>query len=427
MVSGIFNNLINFIGVAFIGRLHDPDQLAACGIAALVYLVMAMIPYGFSVGFQVIIARRAGENDSRAIGIVFDNNFLFMTCLSVLMFFFLKFGVPVFLKPLFQSQAIYEDGMRYLGYRAYEVFFTVLAFTLAAYYTSIGKTKIIIWSACMMLLINISMSYTLIFGKFGAPEMGIGGAGLASLIATSSASLVNLAYLWFSKFRKQFELFVFHSLHWDYVRKAFRLSGPVVLQHLLSSASWLIFFLFIEKTGERPSAASAVIKEVYMLFAVSTWGLANATNAMVSNVLGQQLHDEIPKLLRKIINLSNIFSVAFASLLFAVPDLFIRIFTTDQEIITLATNPVRVVGVALILMSVASVLFRAITGTGATRYSLIAEFITIVIYMIYITLLIPVWHASLAMAWTSEWMYWIVLGSLCFLYLRSGRWKSHSV
>ncbi|HET8963444.1 MAG TPA: MATE family efflux transporter, partial [Chitinophagales bacterium] len=77
MISSLFNNIINLIGVAFMGRVGE-TELAACGIGALLFITLTMIPYGLSVGIQIIISRRAGEKDEQSIGTIFNNNFLFM-------------------------------------------------------------------------------------------------------------------------------------------------------------------------------------------------------------------------------------------------------------------------------------------------------------------------------------------------------------
>ena len=109
------------------------------------------------------------------------------------------------------------------------------------------------------------------------------------------------------------------------------------------------------------------------------------------------------------------------------PEVFIKIFTNDPVIIELATNPVRIVGTCLVMMAVSSVLFRAVTGTGATKYSLLLELITLVVYMIYVVILIRVLNVNLTIAWTSEFVYWLVLAWLCWVYLKSGKWKQHEV
>ncbi len=426
MVSSLFNNLISLIGVAFMGRVGE-TELAASGVAALIYITITMIPYGLSVGFQIIIARRAGENNPKEIGNVFNNNLIFLMGVSVLLWVFLQFLAPIILKPMFSSADVYAAGMTYLKYRTPEIFFAVFAFTLLGFYTSIGDNRIITWSACVMLIVNIFFNYNLVFGKMGFPQMGIAGAGLASLISSTAACGLNFFYLYFSKYRKQFGLFYFKKFEWETVLSGLKISVPVVLQHLLSTGTWVIFFLMIEKMGPPSLAASNVAKEVYMVLGVTTWGIANATNSLVSNLLGQNRHDELFVLLKKVIVVALWFSLGFFLFIQIYPQAFIRIFTNDEIIVRLAMNPVRITGGCLVMMAVASVLFRAVTGTGATRYSLLLELIVLIIYMVYVVVLINVLHVNLTMAWTSELIYWLTLGWLCYVYLRSGKWKRFKV
>ncbi|MEZ5015397.1 MAG: MATE family efflux transporter, partial [Chitinophagales bacterium] len=121
------------------------------------------------------------------------------------------------------------------------------------------------------------------------------------------------------------------------------------------------------------------------------------------------------------------FSLVFLIFIQVFPEVFIHIFTKDPEIVKLATNPVRITGGCLVMMAVASVLFRAVTGTGATKYSLLLELIVLIVYMIYIVILLPVLHVNLTIAWTSEFVYWLILAWLCWKYLKSGRWKKYKI
>ncbi|MBC8172711.1 MAG: polysaccharide biosynthesis C-terminal domain-containing protein, partial [Chitinophagales bacterium] len=268
MLTSLFNNVINLIGVAFMGRVGE-TELAAIGVGALIFILLTMIPYGFSVGFQIIIARRGAEKNYETIGKIFNSNLIFMCGVGVVLYLFLEFLAPIALKPFFSSVEIFDKGMEYLHYRSFEIFLACFAFTLIGFYTSIGENKIIGWSALIMLIVNIFFNYSLVFGENGFPQMGIAGAGLASLISSSVACLINLGYLIFSKFTKQFHLFEFKKFEWQYVQSGLKLSGPIVLQHFLSTGTWAIFFLMIEKMGIQALAASNVAKEVYMILGVT--------------------------------------------------------------------------------------------------------------------------------------------------------------
>lgn len=426
MLSSLFNNIINLIGVAFMGRVGE-TELAACGIGALLFITLTMIPYGLSVGIQIILSRRAGEKNEASIGAVFNNNFIFMFFVGFVMFAILRWLVPAFLQPIFSSQEVFEAAMVYLNYRVWELFLAAFAFLFIAFYTSIGRNQIITWSALSMLVVNIFFNYGLVFGKLGFPAMGIAGAGLASLISSSVAVLINFLYILTSGIKEKFGLFRFKLLDWRIVYSGLKLSGPVVMQHVLSTGTWVIFFLLIEKMGSSALAASNVAKEVYMVLGVTTWGFANAINTLVSNILGQNRHDELFDLIRKVLIVSVSFSMVFCMVILIYPELFIRLFTNDPHITQLAANPVRICGVCLNMMAVASVLFRAVTGTGATKASLTMEVITLIVYIIYVIIMIPILHVNLTIAWTSEFLYWLTLALLCWYYLKKGAWRTIQV
>jgi multidrug resistance protein, MATE family len=88
---------------------------------------------------------------------------------------------------------------------------------------------------------------------------------------------------------------------------------------------------------------------------------------------------------------------------------------------------VRVVSVALLMMSVSTVWLNAVTGTGNTVVNLTIEFITIVIYSIYVYLVLEYWNLPITWGWGSEWVYWISMFTMAFFYMRSGKWRNKKI
>jgi Na+-driven multidrug efflux pump len=83
----------------------------------------------------------------------------------------------------------------------------------------------------------------------------------------------------------------------------------------------------------------------------------------------------------------------------------------------------RVVAVAMVMMSFSTISLNAVTGTGNTRTNLLIEAITILAYSIYVYLVLEYFFLSLTIGWMSEWLYWALTFSMSYAYLRSGRWK----
>ncbi len=77
----------------------------------------------------------------------------------------------------------------FIKYRSYGIFFAGINMLFNGFYIGIARTKVITWATLLMALVNIVLDYGLIFGNLGLPEMGIGGAGLASAIAEFSGTV----------------------------------------------------------------------------------------------------------------------------------------------------------------------------------------------------------------------------------------------
>jgi Na+-driven multidrug efflux pump len=204
-------------------------------------------------------------------------------------------------------------------------------------------------------------------------------------------------------------------------------SAPLIAQYGISILSWEYFYVLIEHHGERALAISNTLRNIFGLFGIFSWAFAATTNSMVSNIIGQGLKDEVLPLVRRIVKVS--FSISFIIFLFLVikPEWFISFYGQGPDFIEDAVPVVHVVSVALLMMSFSTVWLNAVTGTGNTKVNLMIELVTIVIYCIYVYLILEYWNLPITWGWGSEWVYWISMFSMAFLYMRSGKWKDRVI
>ena len=174
---------------------YDHLQFAAIGVIGAFYLVLASIGYGFSRGGQIFIARKYGERDLQSLGAYFQALVLFEAILSVFIFGFIHLYGYEFLKLLISSKEILDYCYEYLSYRSYGVYFSYVGVALIALYTGIAQPKIILIDTIVLTVSNIILNYVFVFGKWGAPEMGIGGSALASTLADVIAFVVFIGYI----------------------------------------------------------------------------------------------------------------------------------------------------------------------------------------------------------------------------------------
>jgi Na+-driven multidrug efflux pump len=188
--------------------------------------------------------------------------------------------------------------------------------------------------------------------------------------------------------------------------------------------SWEYFYLLIEHHGERALAISNTMRNIFGLFGIFSWAFASATNTIVSNVIGQGKEEEVMPLIKRIIKVSFSISLVLFVLLNIWPEGFLYFFDQGEGFISDAIPVIRVVSVALLLMSFGTIWLNAVTGTGNTRVNLLIEAITIVVYCVYVYLTLEYWNLPITIGWISEWVYWLSMFTMAFFYMRSGRWKN---
>jgi Na+-driven multidrug efflux pump len=165
------------------------------------------------------------------------------------------------------------------------------------------------------------------------------------------------------------------------------------------------------------------MRTVFGFFGTFFWALAATTNSMVSNVIGQGKRDEVIYLIGKITKLSLSIAVVLCLLLNLFPEAYLALFRNDPVFIQSGIPVLRAVAFALLLVSVGTVWLNAVTGTGNSKFTFLIEIIALVFYCIYVFVVLEVKHLSILWGWLSEVLYWTVLFSCAFIYIKSGRWK----
>ena len=116
-----------------------------------------------------------------------------------------------------------------------------------------------------MAVVNIVLDYCLIFGNCGFPQMGIGGAALASLCAEISAFIFFTSYTYITLKKRDFGMFKIHRPETELMGRILKISTPTMIQKLFSFSVWFIFFVLIEKMGETATGISSITRSVYMI------------------------------------------------------------------------------------------------------------------------------------------------------------------
>lgn len=426
MAGSAIENITAITNTAFLGRV-GPVALGAVAIGGIFYLALVMIAFGFGIGTQIIIARRYGEKNLKDIGNTLHHAAIFMLPTAIcILIIFLIFGNSFF-HSFLKSKEV-ESGVRdFMFFRIWGILFAFINILFKAFYIGIQKTKIIGTSSFIIAVTNTFFDYSLIFGHFGLPCMGVAGAGLASVIAEITGTIFFVVYTSGRRDISEFRLTSFSGFEFDKLKRIFKVASPVMLQFSISFSGWFVFFALVEQMGEIQLAVSNIIRTFYMIVLLPIWGYASATNTLVSYKIGSYKVHEVGPIVRKILLLS----LASVSILVLITDIFshffFNIYTNDQILIQACYPVLVVVSISSILVSTAVILFNVVSGAGKTMVTLITEFVVISIYVGWTFLLVHYGKASIAQVWTAEILYGLFMGTISVLYLKFGNWRKSVV
>ena len=268
LISLLMEHLIGLTDTAYLGRVGEVE-LGASALAGVYYLAIFMLGFGFSIGVQIIIARRNGEKRYSDIGGIFLQGAMFLMLLAGGVFVISKLYSPIFLRSIIQSDLVYEATVSYMNWRIYGFFFSFIAVLFRAFYVGITYTRILTINSVVMVLTNIVLNYVLIFGKFGFPQLGIAGAAIASSTAEAVSALFYILYTWIKIDWKKYGFSFNIKFHPKMLGRILSTSIWTMLQTFLSMSTWFLFFVSVEHLGERSLAVTNIVRGVFLLYFLS--------------------------------------------------------------------------------------------------------------------------------------------------------------
>ena len=425
MLGNMAQTVINFTDTAFLGHL-GVIALGASMLAGLFYFVFTTIATGFAIGIQIIIARRFGEGNYGRIGIIFEHGSLFVLILGSILFSILYFFSDQLLYLLIDSQNIYDASIEYIKYRRFGIIFVCFNFLYRALYIGISNTKVITYSTIIMAIVNIFLDYCLIFGNFGFPEMGIGGAALASFCAEVSAFVFFTIYSYITLTKKNYGMFKVHKLESELMGRILRVATPTMIQKLFSFSVWFIFFILIEKMGETATGISSIVRSVYMILITPCFAFATTTNTVVSRIIGEGHSDQVFSTVFKILKNCLLCTIPIMVLVAVFPMQIVRIYTDDINLAQLVIPSIYVICAGTIFQGIGNAYFEAVSGTGNTTAALYLEAVILVVYVLFIWAMTHL-TTHVHWVWTAEILYGALLGIFCYIYMKFANWNKKRI
>lgn len=426
MVGQLAQTIITFVNTVFMGHV-GVVELGAAMMAGLYYYLFSTLAWGFAIGIQIIVARRYGEQNFTQVGEVFQHGLIVVLVLGIFLFWIMHLFTGNLLQSIISSDEIRQSAMEFMDYRHFGIIFVCFNFLFRSLYIGIANTKVITYTTFLMAAVNIFFDYSLIFGNFGFPKMGISGAGLSSVLAEMSAFLFFIFYTLFKIPARKLGIIPLHKCRFSLIKSIIGLSLPTMGQHLVSFGTWFLFFVMIERMGELAVGVSGIVRSAYMLILVPVWSLGSVANALTSQLIGRNETEQVWPLLRHITRISYCIIIPLVLVCVLFPQQIAMIYTEETHLALSSVPAMYVICVGALAQCFAIILFEAVSGTGNTLMAFLLELGVLVFYILYIVLTSNVLSMPIAVVWGAEIVYAVLLGIVCFIYLKRSSWQNRQV
>jgi putative MATE family efflux protein len=426
IIAGISETVVEVTDAIFLAR-YGQTELAALGLAGAIYGLALFATFGLVDAVQIVIGRRVGQGDHAGVGRSFNQGLYLLALVSVVMIALIWLVLPLFTRAVLSSMEVHEAVNAYLRIAAFGLLFHAANLAYSAFYVGISRTRVLIGATLVLAVVNIVLDYALIFGNFGLPELGIAGAGIASL----GAELAAFLFITVDVVRRRYvgTYGLLRLTRWDaaIAKHLVGIGTPVGLEALVETGRWFVFFLIIEQLGEQSLAVATIVFSVYALFLIPVDAFSESVCSMVSNLLGQRRLDQLRPLIRRAMVLSLAGVLPILLVTGAVPDWVLALFTPDEALIEAALASLLVIMLAALIAVPGEAFYATVAGTGDTW----AVFgIQLVVTLVTLTLAaVAAFGLGLGLPWiwAAEVAGWAICLLVAWAWFRSGAWQRLSV
>jgi len=364
-VELLFFMLMGSVDTLMLSKYSDL-AVAAVGNANSVLNLFAVLFNIIAAGIAIVVSQYLGANREtdakRAVKSGVYTNF----GVGIIIFFILQlFGKMIF--SLIQTDvSIIEWSLSYLKTMAWALLFVSISSALSAAFRSYGKPKVVMIIMILANLLNVFLNYVFIFGNFGAPELGVFGAALGTLISRIFI-VITLVYLLFRVLGITIWKFDYHTKS---VKTILKVGLPSALENFLYSFSQIFIMAFINQMGTESVTARSYVFLLLTYVYVFTISFSNANSIIIGYYIGEQKPEEAYAYSFKTFKITIIFIMIMLIVMNILADPILRMLTGNETIIQLAKT-VLLVGILLEIARVMNWIFlQSLRGTGDALYPL---------------------------------------------------------
>lgn len=328
--------MLGAVDVIMLSR-HSDNSVAAVGVVnqiiVLTFLIFEVINLGTSVLCSQYLGAKMHKNVVQVVGVSLLMNLVVGVSVSLFLF-----GMnETILQWMGLTPELMKDGTDYMRIVGAFAFFQAISLTLSASLRSANKAIYPMMVTVVVNILNIIGNYTLIFGEFGFPEMGVEGAAISTAFSRG-VSMVILFIILFRKHIRKFPLAYFRPFPFKELKNLLKVGLPSAGEQLSYSSSQVVITYFINVLGTEALAARTYSVNIIMFSFLFSIAIAQGGAICIGHLIGEK-RPHAAFLLGKYVMKKSVLITVCLSLITALMGPFIfGWLTTNEQIIRMGVT-----------------------------------------------------------------------------------------
>lgn len=307
-IQGVISSTLGLVDNLMVGFLGE-TELAAVGVATQIFFIHYLLLFGFSGGTATFMAQFFGAKDMKNIRKTLGFTIAIALGVGLLFFIATFFFTEQVARIYSDEESVIELACQYIKIGSPTVFFLAFSGPIEMALKTTQQTKIPLKISIAVFGTNTFLNYVFIFGKFGAPALGVAGAALATTIARC-LEIGLVAYVIFR--RKNILAGKFKEyIGWDkeMIRRILKNALPTTTNELFWSIGQSMYVAAFSRIGITAYAAYQAAASINSIFSFAAFSVGDATLIMVGEKIGEGESEETYKLGKKLLKIGTIVGV----------------------------------------------------------------------------------------------------------------------
>jgi len=421
----------NFVERMFL-TWYSAEAIAAATPAGILNFTLMSLFIGTASYVGTFVAQYHGAGAHRRIGPAVWQGIYVSLLGALAIMACIPLAAPVFTF-IGHDEIVRRYEIEYFQILCLAAFPVIASSAMAGFFSGLGRPWPVMWINTLTTAVSLLSGYTMIFGRWGSPEMGIRGAAVAMIISGTFSFVCYLGLILRSSEAKEYDTRAGFRFDRPLFTRILRFGFPSGLQFCLDMAGFTIFVLLIGRLGTVSLAATNIAFNINTLAFMPMLGSGVAVSVLVGQYLGMNRPDLANKSTATGLKITVVYMGVIAALYVLIPHVFVDAFTHRSQtgemaaIGALTVVLLRFVALYSLFDGLSIIIASALKGAGDTRFVMLVNVALSALMVIPTYIVVMHLKGGIIPCWSIATGYIMCLGIIFLARFKGGRWQSMRV